>query len=240
MGRHIGIAIPCQDHVDAFFAEALVKAIGHHLVAYPEDGITTSWNQSAFLAESRNILVKELLEQGCDWVIFLDTDMRFPQTLIEDLIKHDLPVMAANCAKRRRPISPTARKHNEDTGEFDAVWPDPEKKEGVERISVVGTAVMAIKAEVFMQLPYPWFHTPWHPEDQRFVGEDLYFCAQLKNADIPLHIDHGVSWGVGHVGQYTYRMQDVLGERELARKGFWDHIRPQQTTDGRPLIEVAR
>ena len=226
MSRHVGIAIPCTDQVDAWFAHDLVNATAHHAYAFPDDNVTTSWHQSALLAESRNVLVKGLIEQGCDYVVFLDTDMRFPQTLLNDLMRHELPVVAANCAKRRRPISATARKENPaDPSKLDAVWPDPDKKEGIEQVHVVGTAVMCIKTDVFFQIEYPWFHTPWHPDDQRLVGEDLYFCAQLKKAGVGLYIDHAVSWAVSHVGQYAYGMQDVLGERELARKGYWDHLR---------------
>lgn len=233
--RHIGLAIPCMDQVDAWFAHDLARAVGCHSAMFPDDTITMSFHQSAFLAESRNELVKGLIEAGADYVIFIDTDMRFPQTLLNDLCAHDLPVVAANCAKRRRPISATARTWNEATQKMDAVWPDPEKKEGIERVAVVGSAVMCIKAEVFFQIEFPWFHTPWHPDDQRFVGEDLYFCAQLKKYEVPLYIDHGISWQVRHIGQYEYGMSDVIGERELARKGHWDHLRPKA-----PLIEVAR
>lgn len=232
-----------MDQVDALFAQDYAKAVGCHMAAFPEDDLTQSWHQSAFLAESRNVLVKELIEAGCDYVIFLDTDMRFPQTLFNDLMAHGLPVVAANCAKRRRPISATARKENpDDPSKLEAVWPDPEIREGIERIAVVGTAVMCIQTDVFFQIEYPWFHTPWNAEDQRFVGEDLYFCAQLKKAGVPLHIDHAISWQVGHIGQYTYGMNDVLGERELARQGKWNHIaKPHpDTVIGREAIVLAK
>jgi hypothetical protein len=234
--RHIGIAIPCMDQVDAWFAHDLARAVGHHAAVYPQDVISMSFHQSAFLAESRNEMCKTLLEQGADYILFLDSDMRFPQTLFNDLCAHELPVVAANCAKRRRPISATARRENE-KGELEAVWPDENKREGLERIAIVGTAVMAIKADVFFQIEYPWFATPWHRDDQRFVGEDLYFCAQLKKFDVPMYIDHAVSWQVGHIGQYTFELKDVLAERELARQGAWSHIHPQQTQQ---MIEVVK
>lgn len=237
MGRHIGIAIPCMDQVDAWFAHDLFNAGVHHAFAFPEDNITTSWHQAAFLAEARNTLAKGLLEEGCDYVIFLDTDMRFPQTLFNDLLRHDLPVVAANCAKRRRPISATARKENpDDPSKLDAVWPDPEQREGVERIHVVGTAVMAIKSDVFFEIPFPWFSNPWNDSDQRFVGEDIYFCAQLKERGVPLYIEHAVSWKVGHIGSYNYELKDVLAEREMAKRGMWDHIRPGNENGRAPLI----
>lgn len=226
--RVIGIGVPCQDQVDAFFYHSMLMACVHHAYAFPNDDIIHSIHQSAFLAEARNKIVKDLIEQGATHILFVDTDMRVPQTLLNDLAKHDLPVVAANCAKRRRPISATARKENPaDPSKLEAVWPDPNKMEGLERVHVVGAAVMCIKAETFMELPYPWFNTPWLEDEQGFVGEDLYFCSKLKEYDIPLYIDHAVSWQVGHVGQYVYEMKDVLAERELARQGKWDHVRPQ-------------
>lgn len=240
--RHIGIAIPCQDQVDAWFMHDLCRAMAGHAFTFPNDNLTLSMHQSAFLAEARNTLVKELIEAGCDYVIFLDSDMRFPPTILNDLVSHDLPVVAANCSKRRRPISATARKENpDDPSKLDAVWPDPEKKEGIERIAVVGTAVMCIKTEVFFQLEYPWFNTPWNAQDQRFVGEDLYFCAQLKHQGVPMYIDHAVSWATGHIGQYVYRLDDVLAEREMARLGMWDHLKAptNETPNGRQMIEVV-
>ncbi len=232
-----------MDQVDSWFMQDVYRAGVSHAYRFPDDDQTLSMHQSAFLAEGRNVLCKELIEAGVDYVIFLDSDMRFPQTLYDDLMAHKLPVVAANCAKRRRPISATARKENpDDPSKLDAVWPDPEKREGIERVHVVGTAVMCIKTDVFFQLEYPWFNTPWNEEDQRFVGEDLYFCAQLKRAGVPLHIDHAISWQVGHIGQYTYRMDDVLAERELARQGRWDHLResvPAANGSGQ-LIVAAR
>ncbi len=240
--RVVGLAVPCQDQVDAFFYHSMLMAVAHHAYAFPDDDILHSIHQSAFLVEARNKIVKDLLEQGATHIVFVDTDMRVPQTFLNDLMAHDLPVVAANCAKRRRPISATARKENpDDPTKLDPVWPDPAKREGVEQVAVVGAAVMCIKREVFFELPYPWFNTPWNEADQGFVGEDLFFCAQLRDNNIPLFIDHGVSWGVGHVGQYVYEMKDVLAERELARQGKWEHVRPkaQQPIIQKPELIVA-
>lgn len=234
MARHLGVAIPAQDMVDATFAKDLARAVGFHAFTFPEDNISLTFYQSALIAESRNHLAKSSLEEGCDFVLFLDTDMQFPQDLFARLMQHDVPVVAANCAKRRRPISATARKENaSDPNKLDAVWPDRQKT-GLEQIHVVGAAVMCVKADVFMQLPFPWFDTPWHDGDQRFVGEDLFFCGQLKAHDIPLYVDHDISWAIRHVGTYAYGMDDVLAERRAAEAGMWDHIKPA------PQIEVVR
>ena len=117
--------MPCQDQIDALTALDFYKAGTHHAFAFPQDEQSVTLDPSAFLAESRNRLVKDLLERGCDYIIFIDSDMRFPQTLYNDLMLHDLPVVAANCSKRRRPVSATARKEAEnDPSQLVPVWPD--------------------------------------------------------------------------------------------------------------------
>lgn len=227
MARNLGLCVPTLDHCDWWFTHDLACAIGYHMGTF-EDDLDLHSHQGAIIAESRNVLSKRAVEAGNDYIIFLDTDMRFPQDTFDRLMSHDLPVVAANCAKRRRPISATARKDNpDDPSALDPVWPDPEEK-GVEKVAVVGAAVMCIKREVFFELQYPWFHTPWNEDDQRFVGEDLYFCGQLRRYGVPLYIDHGLSWDIGHIGSYTYGMKDVIGERKLAEEGYWDHLKPQK------------
>lgn len=233
MSRHIGIAVPCMDLVDAWFCHDLARAMTYHAMTCPDDMISMTFHQGALIAESRNQLAKSSVEEGCDYVVFLDSDMRFPKDTFQRLMAWDEAVgsvIAANCAKRRRPISATARKERaDDPDTLEAVWPEREKR-GLERIHVAGAAIMSIHVEALMQLPYPWFNTPWLDEEQRFVGEDLYFCGLLKEHDVPLYIDHGLSWQIGHIGQYVYEMKDVLAEREMARQGLWDHIKPDQIT----------
>jgi hypothetical protein len=214
-----------MDMVDAMFAWDLTKAVGAHAFTFPDDNITLSFKQSAIISESRNGLCQELLEAGCDYILFLDTDMRFPQDLIARMLAHDKPVLAANCAKRRRPISPTAKRERaDDPSKLEGVWPDKDVL-GLEQIAVVGTAVMMIRSDVLLEMPYPWFDTPYIEADNRWVGEDVYFCAKLRQNNTPLYIDHKLSWEIGHMGQYTFEMKDVLAEREMANAGLWDHLR---------------
>ena len=34
---------------------------------------------------------------------------------------------------------------------------------------------------------------------QGMIGEDVYFFKKLKAAGVPIYLDHGVSWEVGHI-----------------------------------------
>lgn len=186
------------------------------------DLVTLNHHGGTILSEARQKAAKELIEHGCDWIMFVDSDMGFPKDTIQRMLAHDVDVVAANCSKRRRPIGPTARRKSHWTGdESEAVFPDPEVR-GLERVETVGTGMMMIKSEVFARIEWPWFSQPWVEEAQKWVGEDVFFCGRLHEADIPLFIDHDLSWQIDHVGTYNYSMKDVLHERQLHESGAWE------------------
>lgn len=225
MGRTIGLCLPMGDTCDSEFAHDLMLATAYH-AATSDDAINVHMRQGTILAEQRNELCKMAIENDATHIVFLDADQRFPKDVFERLIAHDVPVVAANIAKRRRPISPTARRERPDNpDQLEGVWPNKEVR-GLERVAVVGTGVICIKTEALLQVPFPWFAQPWLEEQQRFVGEDLYLMGQFRRAGVPVYIDHDLSWEVGHLGKYEYKMDDCIAERALADAGHWDHARP--------------
>jgi len=202
------------DMVHAGFATDLAKTIGHWCLN-GLGNIKIHSRHGTLLPEQRQELAKLAVEEGAEFVVFIDDDMRFPMDLLQRLVGHDEQFVAANCSKRRRPIGPTAI--SGDT----FVQPSRDKT-GLERVDAVGFGVCAIRADVFSAIEYPWFALPWLRQQQRFQGEDLFFMARLHAADIPIYIDHDLSWDVRHCGVYEYGMEDVLAEKELALAGAWE------------------
>ena len=227
----IGLMLPMgNDFVDGEFCHDFALALAYH-AAMSEDQVNLHFRQGTIMAEQRQELLKIAVDNGATHAIFLDTDMRFPKDVIERMVAHDVPVVAANCAKRRRPISATARVEDpDDPSKLIAVWPD-KNVTGLQQIAVVGTAVMCIKTEILTRLEYPWFDQPFMHDQDSFVGEDLFFAGRLKQAGVPLYIDHDLSWEIKHIGKYEYDLDDVLAERQLAEAGKWDHINPHYQRD---------
>ena len=54
-------------------------------------------------------------------------------------------------------------------------------------------------------------------EDNGFIGEDLFFCNQLRFAGVEVFVDTGVL--VGHVGEYPFTFIDRLGYAEIHKNG---------------------
>jgi hypothetical protein len=221
-GPHIGICLIAGDMMHTQTALDVCRAANYMSEAL---GCTVTLNNhgGSVLAEARQECIKRSIEAGAEWIFSVDSDMRFPVNAIKGMMDHDLPVVAANCSKRKRPVGPTARKVNaalNEDHESHAVWPDPNVM-GLEQVQTVGFGVVLIKADVFKRIEWPWFTQPWHEEAQRSIGEDIMFCIRCHDAGIPIHIDHALSWAVRHIGAYEFGMEDVLAERKLAEQGAW-------------------
>lgn len=220
----IAIATPARDEVKTRFAFDVVKltvrtlAAGHRVMPLQSMG--------TLLAGQRVALVKDAIESGCSHILFVDSDMAFPDDALIRLLAHNAPVVAANCAKRRIPTGPTAMKFREegDCEVYTEPWQD-----GTEQVDCVGTGFMLIETSVFDTLPQPWFSTPWLAERGHHMGEDMFFCMLLRKNKIPILIDHGVSQGIGHIGDFEFKMEHALAIRDA-----------QNPPSAQPLVEVPK
>lgn len=217
--RSIGIAMVAPDMMHTRTGFDLANLVGYQIGKHRDNLILTRRSGSV-LSELRQLSAKELIEQGADWILFIDSDMGFPKDALQRLIEHDVDVVAANCCKRQRPVGVTAKVMNPANGMLEPVWPDKDKH-GLERVDAIGTAFMLIKADVFQRIGWPWFMQPWIEEQQSWVGEDVFFCRRCYEAGIPIYTDHDLSWEITHMGTYPYSMKDALAERELVESGAW-------------------
>jgi len=205
---HIAICVPTEGLVEAGFAFDLAKAVGWHGINHPEDVIHLTSMSGSILSAQRQGMMKEAIENGADFVIQIDSDMRFPPQTFAQLVGHDEPFVAANCSKRRLPLGPTAFRVGD--GELEPVMPNPEVN-GLEEVYVVGFGVACIRKDVFLQIAWPWVDNPWLDQEQHHMGEDTFFCKRLRDAEIPVLIDHGLSWHIRHCGTVGFGMPDLLG-----------------------------
>lgn len=165
------------------------------------------WNtKGSILSRSRTTLVRQALDLECSHILFVDSDMTFPNWTLHQLLSHDKAVIGANCAVKKLPSDPTARQEGA-TAAGELVYSNG--KEHLERVWRLGTGVMLIKTKVFREIPEPWFPITWNEELRDYTGEDWNFCAELQKRDIPIWVDHKLSQQIGHVGSYTYTHEDI-------------------------------
>ena len=167
--------------------------------------------------DQREKLAKAALEDGCDYVLWIDADMRFPKNTIERLLSHDKDICGVNATTRTIPVKATAKNLKVNLEEKTNTWlPVTSKgKTGIERVTSLGCGVLLVKREVFDKTPAPWFWFYQLPGD-KVLGEDVHFCVAAHDAGFETWVDHGLSQEIGHVGSYTYGWKDVVdGDNQL-------------------------
>lgn len=215
MANYIAVCTPARDMVHTMFTYDLVNMVCFHTLN-TNDAVALKISEGTLIANQRAELSLDAMREGCSHLLFVDSDMRFPQDMISRLLKHDLDIVAANCARRRMPTGPTAQIYK-DNGERELVWTMPEST-GLQEVGSVGMGVMLIKAGVFKALSEPWYETPWRTDKRGYIGEDVFFCNKARSAGFKIWIDHDVSKEIGHVGTFEYKHDHTWVIKDLEKE----------------------
>ena len=198
---HLTICTPARDQVHTAFAFDLANLIGHFVSNHPGDQVTPLVLEGTLIFDQREKLAQMALDAGADYILWIDSDMRFPCDAIDRMVGHGLPIIAANYSTRRLPLRPVAALNPEGTAYHHTV----RGSQKLEMVAHVGMGFMLVKREVFEKLPKPWFlmsvgdHIPGGLE-----GEDVYFCRKAAEHGFPTFVDDMVSHQVRHIGAFEY------------------------------------
>ena len=166
------------------------------------------------LDRARNKIAQEALDIGADWLLMIDTDMKWKPEDVHNLLQtaHPTkrPVVGGLCFRLSY--------ENEDVGPIYLPvmyrFPDSDSLEGhpvgvysgVEKVDATGAAFLAIHRSVLKMVGSDWFsHYPGQPHN----SEDFAFMLRLRDAGIPVHVDTRVK--IGHSKDL------VFGEREYVQ-----------------------
>jgi hypothetical protein len=207
----IALAIPCHGDTKAKFTQCLAEMLVHTLRAtFEMDGkkfvpeIQTFMVSCSLLTESRNRLVAEAINWEADYMLWMDADHVFPRDALVRLLSHNLPVVGCNYARRFNPTAPTACVEN-DKGKIEITY---SPREGVGEVAHLGLGLCLMDMRVFAAMDkfyggnfWPLFRIDPTEDGIRFIGEDVFFFKKVRDAGIPVHCDHGLSWDVGHIAE---------------------------------------
>ena len=207
----IAVCVPCRDSVLAGFAFDMARMCAYEAKRGVND-IQLLQMPGTLIFTQREKLVDEALEWGADYVLWVDSDMRFPANTIEIMLSRNVPILGVNATTRREPVMPTAMnlKLDRSDNEVKQVWTKIESrgKNGIEQVTAVGFGVTLIKTDVFKKLPKPWHDVIW-TDHGNVIGEDVSFCVKCLEQDIPVFVDHELSMHIGHIGTKTFGWDDV-------------------------------
>ena len=212
--NYIAVCTPARDMVHANYTFCLVNMVAYHtLNSY--DAVALKINQGTLIQNQRADLCLEAMREDCTHVLFIDSDMTFPQDMIERLLAHNKDIVATNCARRRLPTGPTAQRTLPD-GSRELIYTMPDST-GLEEVESIGMGVMLISRKVFEKLSEPWFETTWRTDKRGYIGEDVFFCRKASAAGFKIYIDHDVSKEIGHIGTFEFRHDHTWVMRDLEK-----------------------
>lgn len=159
----------------------------------PQHGLIV--RQGSIIDRSRNEIVRLMLDHPARFthLLFLDSDMIFPQNTLQRLLDLDVPVAGGLYYQRVPPFAPIVFKRDAQ-GSYTSFKP-ADLKSPEQNVDALGTGCLLIRREVLEQLVYPWFAIQWQGSVQR--GEDLYFCELCHQAQIPVTLATDLI--IGHV-----------------------------------------
>lgn len=202
----IAICIPTHGTVPADFAFSLAGLLVYTTQTLVLNGMANFGlliRKDTYVHTGREQLAVEAVNEGFDYILWLDSDMTFPQDLLIRLLMHEVPIVGVNYSTRSKPVQPVAikRLNVEHPGDGAALYTTPEST-GLEEVEAVGFGAVLMKTSVLRNLERPWFFHKMIGEQH--LGEDVWFCQLAREAGWKVMVDHDTSKLVGHVGLYNY------------------------------------
>ena len=152
---------------------------------------------------SRNEVVRSALENKCDWVFFLDTDVTCPPDTITRLLAHNLPIVSGVYFTRAPPIEP-------------AVWREiqPNGKQAIQfqpgqmiEADFIGAGCLLVHTSVFRNITKPYFEwtLSFADPENPMIGrsEDFEFCKKVRNRGYKIWVDTSIQCKHGISNAYT-------------------------------------
>ena len=204
----IAICIPARGQMEVATAFDLVAMCAYTIKTTKHD-IDLFTSSGTLIFDQRNKLVETALENKADYLLFVDADMRFPQDTLKILMAHDKDIIGVNATTRSEPVKPTAKNFivNEDQS-VDWLPIYSNVRSGIEKADGIGCGVMLVKTKVFKEMEEPYFYFE-QLGNNKILGEDIYFCIKAKDAGFDTWVDHDLSKGIKHIGQYVYGWDNI-------------------------------
>lgn len=219
----VGIAVPSGESWPAGFGLSLVTMtialLQKPVPGFEKTAMKLIHERSSLLPRSRYNLVKRSIEAGCTHILFIDSDQDFPAYTLHALARHGKMVVGCNIATKSLPAGPTARNYSDKWVGGHKVFTTAKSK-GLEQVWRLGFGIILINLDVFKKIPKPWFEIKYNEKQDEYIGEDWFFCELLQKHDIPIYVDHDLSWHVGHIGHMTFTHEMVEAPVEERRYEF--------------------
>ena len=204
------IAVPCLDYVSADFTRCLMEL-------QKPAGTGFAMVTNTLVYTSRTIIAQNAINAGFDRVLWIDSDMVFPDDILIKLsadMDEGRDLVSALCFTRREPSVPCIQS--------DLTWevkPDgwvetnayvymDYPRDQVFEIAGCGFGCVMTSIDLLKRMVED-YGAPFYP--LMGMGEDTTFCFRAGKAGIKMYCDSRVK--VGHIGKKVFDENDYFGYR---------------------------
>lgn len=160
--------------------------------------------RGCYIDVSREECVKTALQHKSDYLLFIDTDMSFPNDAITRLLAHQKDVVGGAYNEKHFPLTSTVKMSDGKGGFLDGELLPSEPF----KCAAVATGFMAVNLKRMVQLMAPPFFA--YETSQRLKleaklgrsGEDVAFCVRANNAGMEVWCDPTIP--LKHWGECAY------------------------------------
>ncbi len=221
----IVVLVPAMSHCPSMFTYDLANMMMTTASVLPEDWeLGIFMHVTTYIHQSRQQLLEGAIAEGADYVLWIDSDMRFPADALVQLLQHDENVVGINYSQRtaKAPDFIAIKHVPEKQGDLGVKLATTEESMGLEEVDAMGFGFVLINVKALRGLPDPG-RTPWFWYEQRWpgdhVGEDVYFYRMLRNlCGQKIYVDHDLSKECAHIGDFEFRTAHVATRHEMLRE----------------------
>lgn len=197
----VAICTPTRDLVHAGYAKSLANLTARLAKAQIDFEVMISLG--SVIPQLRTNLVNVALKKNFEWLLWLDSDMHFPDYIFERLVAHNKDIVAATYSTRMKPQRSVAFTNKDNYDERLT------ERQGLHPVFAVGMGCMLTHRSVFEQLTTPWFLHEWDPLTESLLGEDIYFCKYANLNGFEVYVDADLGKDMGHYGTKVFLLQET-------------------------------
>ena len=188
----------------------------------PDDVETTLRIIHAYnVADGRNSLADMMMNEGFDYIFFVDNDVILPKNALVDLYNMNWYFSVGTYPRKEEQTltSPdpftTLYYHSDKNKEVYCPFflPKSQLKRGyITQVDCCGLGCALIRRDLFEKIEKPWFFFAHEGEPiatntgEYCIGEDMWFCRKVIRANMQIWA-HG-SVLCGHLGKYVYHFKE--------------------------------
>jgi hypothetical protein len=139
--------------------------------------------------DARNFVVQQAIDQGVDYIFFVDDDTIIPRSALVKLIKHNTDVVGGMYYRKYLPLETTGM-HETKEGQPCSI-DDYKIGDIIHNTLVLPSGCTLLRVDTLKKIGFPWYKTIT-VNGRPTLTEDTYICQKLKDVGVDIITDTSV------------------------------------------------